>query len=146
MGVWIETLALPKEPKASVVTPCMGVWIETNSTVSTDGSFWSHPVWVCGLKLVAHQGIEPWGVSHPVWVCGLKLDPYKNSANASGHTLYGCVDWNYLPLTFVSGLSCHTLYGCVDWNTPPKLKLPLRGVTPCMGVWIETFLNITFNL
>ena len=28
MGVWIETLALPKEAKASV----------------------SHPVWVCGLK------------------------------------------------------------------------------------------------
>ena len=29
MGVWIETLRRPGSPGAKIVTPCMGVWIET---------------------------------------------------------------------------------------------------------------------
>ena len=70
MGVWIETLALPKEPKASVVTPCMGVWIETFRKGTIEKSSESHPVWVCGLK---HYFKQTEGL-------------------ASSHTLYGCVD------------------------------------------------------
>ena len=33
-----------------MVTPCVGVWIETGY-YCTDASYWmSHPAWVCGLK------------------------------------------------------------------------------------------------
>ena len=53
------------------VTPCVGVWIETN------------------LESVHHQ----YGKSHPAWVCGLKLNMYglQYRSNRS-HTLRGCVD------------------------------------------------------
>ena len=34
----------------------------------------SHPVWVCGLKLLATGDYKGVAVSHPVWVCGLKLN------------------------------------------------------------------------
>mgnify|MGYP006934871676 CR=1 FL=1 len=55
-------------------------------------------------------------MSHPAWVCGL-----KQSIIAQMHPT-----------------QCHTLRGCVDWNLPVALKLSLLGVTPCVGVWIET--------
>ena len=53
-----------------VVTPCVGVWIETDPAVSPRHSPQSHPAWVCGLKLVrkVQQDTE------------------------MGHTLRGCVD------------------------------------------------------
>ena len=78
----------------TVVTPCMGVWIETLIAVGLRLRLLSHPVWVCGLKLNIEQmedeaiKVTPcmgvwietasmlhilWnGVSHPIWVCGLK--------------------------------------------------------------------------
>ena len=79
----------------SEVTPCMGVWIETISKSRT----W---LFVYG--------------SHPVWVCGLKHDVTQYSRTVQSHTLYGCVDWNKIPLTPTRVFVCHTLYGCVDWN------------------------------
>ena len=33
-----------------VVTPCVGVWIETSSVTGTVMTDESHPAWVCGLK------------------------------------------------------------------------------------------------
>ena len=119
MGVWIETARNYSMQRGAVVTPCMGVWIET------------------------------W---HSTW----------NPITSSGHTLYGCVDWNLRLTVMRLGLRCHTLYGCVDWNvycchilisycvSHPVwvcgLKLiafSIKGgrekVTPCMGVWIETW-------
>ena len=33
------------------VTPCMGVWIETQLQAMAANINQSHPVWVCGLKL-----------------------------------------------------------------------------------------------
>ena len=50
MGVWIETLSGGDTGIGVDVTPCMGVWIET--------------------QIEAHFGVKP--KSHPVWVCGLK--------------------------------------------------------------------------
>ena len=52
------------------VTPCVGVWIETNSghTITYD----------CG--------------SHPAWVCGLKLISENRKKIQISHTLRGCVD------------------------------------------------------
>ena len=33
-----------------VVTPCVGVWIETYNARIVENTPWSHPAWVCGLK------------------------------------------------------------------------------------------------
>ena len=56
------------------------------------------------------------------------------------HTLRGCVDWNKFEESDKDVDSCHTLRGCVDWN---KLMIPSNNaeivVTPCVGVWIETY-------
>ena len=48
----------------------MGVWIETPKFRKKLPYIWSHPVWVCGLKLICLL---------------LLLDVLR-------HTLYGCVD------------------------------------------------------
>ena len=56
----------------AAVTPCVGVWIETEGTLEKSIKFGSHPAWVCGLKL-KKMSITPSRVlSHPAWVCGLK--------------------------------------------------------------------------
>ena len=52
------------------VTPCVGVWIETERESMKDYKTMSHPAWVCGLK----QGKG------------------EAQAKANGHTLRGCVD------------------------------------------------------
>ena len=57
-------------------------------------------------------------MSHPAWVCGLK---------------HGCV-------IYINCMRCHTLRGCVDWNINYSLLFAVLLVTPCVGVWIETFL------
>ena len=77
----------------------------------------SHPVWVCGLKQLANDVDFASQMSHPVWVCGLKHTRHKEAVHRFCHTLYGCVDWNFLGI----------------------IKTSRRNVTPCMGVWIETF-------
>ena len=50
MGVWIETTRLHNGSKQLLVTPCMGVWIETLGYTTRQYFDMSHPVWVCGLK------------------------------------------------------------------------------------------------
>ena len=53
-----------------MVTPCVGVWIETSTESESDPSPLSHPAWVCGLKL-----------------------PHKTTnLRRYSHTLRGCVD------------------------------------------------------
>ena len=73
MGVWIETMRHTRIRFDRAVTPCMGVWIETTRRRNPVTLVLSHPVWVCGLKLVNPPGEEETVLSHPVWVCGLKL-------------------------------------------------------------------------
>ena len=51
MGVWIETPDLLKMADHCQVTPCVGVWIETEESASYHTESKSHPAWVCGLKL-----------------------------------------------------------------------------------------------
>ena len=76
MGVWIETAAVAAEPLPTLVTPFVGVWIETDYFVKFGASeSKSHPSWVCGLKLLLHDTIIHRIKSHPSWVCGLKLIP-----------------------------------------------------------------------
>ena len=51
VGVWIETLRRVALLWKTKVTPCVGVWIETVMLEElSDGSYMSHPAWVCGLK------------------------------------------------------------------------------------------------
>ncbi len=52
------------------VTPCVGVWIETNA----EDILWHE------LK------------SHPAWVCGLKRNLGIKKIILLSHTLRGCVD------------------------------------------------------
>ncbi len=94
VGVWIETCPRSLSPVRWIVTPYVGVWIETPSPMAV----------MC------------WRVSHPTWVCGLKRAYYQYITLNHSHTLRGCVDWN-------------TIY----------LHFPTKGrVTPYVGVWIET--------
>ena len=52
VGVWIETRNARKSLHAfSEVTPFVGVWIETAVVKSAPSFSPSHPSWVCGLKL-----------------------------------------------------------------------------------------------
>ena len=93
-------------------------------------------------------------------MCGLKQENYHNQASAKGHTLRGCVDWNFNRGIVAAFQICHTLRGCVDWNSQKlswyekEQRHTLRGcvdwnprlinfivdliVTPFVGVWIET--------
>ena len=41
---------MPRIPK--MVTPCVGVWIETFGRRDRRQVIESHPAWVCGLKLI----------------------------------------------------------------------------------------------
>ena len=70
MGVWIETIKALKSIRINIVTPCVGVWIET-STLQDNGRILQ---------------------SHPAWVCGLKLSKRMFTVAEVGHTLRGCVD------------------------------------------------------
>ena len=79
--------------------------------------------------------------SHPAWVCGLKHDTAYIEKEKEGHTLRGCVDWNYGWCYEFYGISSHTLRGCVDWNCIILTKSDKDTVTPCVGVWIETLLK-----
>ena len=53
-----------------MVTPCVGVWIETIHIKDSVYVKESHPAWVCGLKLLLNS----------------------NSNHTACHTLRGCVD------------------------------------------------------
>ena len=55
-----------------LVTPCVGVWIETLYDAFIAGEAVSHPAWVCGLKLNIRYSGSQRTQSHPAWVCGLK--------------------------------------------------------------------------
>ena len=95
----------------------MGVWIETrlprvllqNPQVTPCMGVW--------IETLSAKHIAFRILSHPVWVCGLKQETTGLKYDNYRHTLYGCVDWNPLYL----------------W------QLNYWLVTPCMGVWIETF-------
>ena len=71
MGVWIETELIMKRNEALLVTPCVGVWIET-----------------AGCRVSCAACSE----SHPAWVCGLKLKNVGILRIPKSHTLRGCVD------------------------------------------------------
>ena len=127
------------------VTPCMGVWIETHLQVYGDGQQESHPVWVCGLKLGCTALAAGLTWSHPVWVCGLKRHRLRSTRWLYwSHPVWVCG----LKLQSAVGhvlVSGHTLYGCVDWNLSKSSMNEDKAVTPCMGVWIETSVSVSLS-
>ena len=130
----------------------------------------SHPAWVCGLKLLQNRqpllirchtlrGCVDWNVyvmqitvPNVVTPCvGVWIETKDRiSLLMPGlcHTLRGCVDWNATTGTGCNKHTSHTLRGCVDWNIDSKGRRLCKGVTPCVGVWIETLLpaGITFKM
>ena len=73
------------------------------------------------------RGCVDWN-HHTMWtICGW-----------TRHTLRGCVDWNSSPLFWIAATIGHTLRGCVDWNVLRGGNISFCGVTPFVGVWIET--------
>ena len=95
VGVWIETLIYLHVSVIMKVTPFVGVWIETR------------------YRLGILQEISG---SHPSWVCGLKHKSFQVLFGSVRHTLRGCVDWNCWYWLISSRTLSHTLRGCVDWN------------------------------
>ena len=93
MGVWIET-EFERDTYVPVnVTPCVGVWIETQHLIGEAIDIKSHPAWVCGLKRLKRK----------TTLLNLKVTPCVGvwiETNESGdihfgyesHTLRGCVD------------------------------------------------------
>ena len=51
VGVWIETLLSCQKGIPDYVTPCVGVWIETGNDRQLCGRIVFNPAWDGGLKL-----------------------------------------------------------------------------------------------
>ena len=121
-----------------LVTPCMGVWIETLNVTNLVRLHTSHPVWVCGLKQRTGESVDSKLQSHPVWVCGLKHFILINNSLWMRHTLYGCVDWNTVSWMVIFIVLVTPCMGV--WIETLQYNYYARNpkVTPCMGVWIET--------
>ena len=125
------------------VTPCVGVWIETPYRENISHYFRSHPAWVCGLKLivVVRHCLFFW--SHPAWGCvDWNTEQDLIDYYIPSHTLRGCVDWNIGMVVVYHVFKGHTLRGCVDWNQIEVETLTISEVTPCVGVWIETEIDL----
>ncbi len=118
MGVWIETALNGVPVIQDVVTPCVGVWIETKIRIGAELDIRSHPAWVCGLKHPCLIKCLCSSMSHPAWVCGLKL-----------HSIY--LEINITKVTPCVGVWIETVREPCEYR--------LASVTPCVGVWIETW-------
>ena len=82
--------------------------------------------------------------SHPSWVCGLKQKDLELNQIKLCHTLRGCVDWNWM----TSLLRFEVTTSHPSWVCGLKLSLPAKTwrtlpVTPFVGVWIETYSEIS---
>ena len=110
-NIWEST-----EKKRRLVTPFVGVWIETILLSQAHIRVRSHPSWVCGLKHPLHAHRWRHGLSHPSWVCGLKQGGnFQRVRGSRSHPSWVC--GLKLPRhNIVVGLLGHTLRGCVDWN------------------------------
>ena len=151
-----------------MVTPYVGVWIETCLWMLSVRLFMSHPTWVCGLKLLkkrinllnllSHptwvcglkhylfslpdQGQE----SHPTWVCGLKRYwQWKSNIDTVSHPTWVCglKQPSQSLLFFISGSHPTWVCGLKQWWGEHVYRQP---VTPYVGVWIETSIIIFFKV
>ena len=100
-----------------IVTPFVGVWIETAIYV----------LLVCLLSVTPFVGV--W---IETWIDGT----YINLNNC--HTLRGCVDWNSVGGRYQASAKVTPFVGVwiETWDSPSETVSSL--VTPFVGVWIET--------
>ena len=92
VGVWIETI-LSRRCKDTILShPSWVCGLKPWSAKTGEGCLMSHPSWVCGLKLPRQQRGNIQRMSHPSWVCGLKPLGNAKGTPSVGHTLRGCVD------------------------------------------------------
>ena len=118
VGVWIETKGRSEILLNQGVTPFVGVWIETFNFIKATFGNISHTL----------RGCVDWNT----WTI-------RAARSVPSHTLRGCVDWNIFILYKWIEITSHTLRGCVDWNWISTWSLRGRYlVTPFVGVWIET--------
>ena len=88
------SLHLDIQPFAEyAVTPFVGVWIETRSTVKQGVRAMSHPSWVCGLKQASLDKLCD-GLNVTPFV-GVWIETERDrrcDGREWSHTLRGCVD------------------------------------------------------
>ena len=110
----LKPVTCDQERPAIMVTPCVGVWIETNGRNFCGAITPSHPAWVCGLKLTGEGEMLKSEPSHPAWVCGLK-HPFNVAfwRYSRSHPAWVC-GLKLICERKKQYLSCHTLRGCVD--------------------------------
>ena len=81
VGVWIETVNNRIDFLLNSVTPCVGVWIETNNQ--------NHQYQSVGVTPCVGVWIET------------RLNTLEKLYNTC-HTLRGCVDWNLIPIAWLT--------------------------------------------
>ena len=117
VGVWIETIGALNKSVCQDVTPCVGVWIETE-TPNAD---------------FTDDGVTP--------CVGVWIETFHYSNIFVVSIVTPCVGvWIETQYYALGGLErkSHTLRGCVDWNILFAMLAAFVVVTPCVGVWIET--------
>ena len=161
VGVWIETYGMICLMKICKVTPFVGVWIETEQQEHYARQWYVTPfvgVWIETIKVYLNSILKIVTPFVGVWI--ETKTAHGRSSPTLGHTLRGCVDWNFnldvsdvrpvshpswvcglklrIPLDNMKPVFGHTLRGCVDWNIRSSSRVALTVVTPFVGVWIET--------
>ena len=114
VGVWIETISARPEATEIYVTPFVGVWIETKGGEVRELSQASHPSWVCGLKQLK---INDWQTEQQVTpFVGVWIETYQFRAvhwYAVSHPSWVC-GLKQLMTAKDYLTARHTLRGCVD--------------------------------
>ena len=121
------------------VTLYTGVWIETQYNHYQLLIGLPHSTRVCGLKpRRGHRHMAQWPGSHPIRVWRLKQKTVLPHSPFGMSHPYGCEDWNE---SFVNELtvSGHTLFGCGDWNWLIDGFIDKSNGHILTGVGIETY-------
>ena len=157
-----------KIPVRNEVTPCTGVWIETNgqqNSHKTNGSHslyrsvdWNTDERIEKLSKKCHSLYRSvdWNyrernkdVHHDVTPCtGVWIETKLDSNRLDwwrSHSLYRSVDWNVRWRIINIPIEGHSLYRSVDWNFWKVKQTTCKDVTPCTGVWIETKVSKTYR-
>ena len=139
VGVWIETSPSSPPNIAAQVTPFVGVWIETPNSLFANSFVVSHPSWVCGLKPFARPELAEKPMSHPSWVCGLKLKcDAKVRQFSVSHPSWVCGLKRQKITLFLAFFSSHPSWVCGLKHLINLIGIMISKVTPFVGVWIET--------
>ena len=146
VGVWIEISSAPAAASASAtVTPCVGVWIEI--------VFSDHPdlepgkvtpcvgVWI---EITSFSDYKvPDGVTPCVGVWIEIIAPILLPPSLWRHSLRGSVDWNPVQGICMVGKDGHSLRGSVDWNTwniTPILNITRHSLRGSVD-WNNVYVN-----